>query len=193
MPNNNKRRDKTNAEPATSTRILVTPAPDSADAGRAPWRKMKVRPELDSMPTDPPEAGIGKRIARCRAHLDNLSLEALARYTKHFDSLGVSSKSLARYEANETLPGVRELRILADTLWVPVEWLMFGVEQTGEDQADPAELTALLAAFKRWARKHARDPMQPFNIQSDAERDKALTERRQQRLYEARRPSKAEE
>lgn len=193
MPNKEKQSKKTTVEPTTSTRILVTPAPDSADDGKAPWRTLKVKPELDSMPTDPPEAGIGKRIARCRAHLDNLSLEALARYTKRFDSVGVSSKSLARYEVNETLPGVRELRILADTLWVPVEWLMFGVEQTGEDQADPAELTDLLAAFKRWARKHARDPMQPFTFQSDAERDKTLTERRQQWLHEARYPSKAEE
>lgn len=117
--------------------------------GNEPWRKWKVKPDLGYIPAqaDDPRAselGIGKRIAYCRGQLDNLSVEALARYTKYFDSAGISKASLVRYEAGDSLPGARELRILCDALWVPPHWLLYGtVDSNSPNKAATALLDAL--------------------------------------------------
>lgn len=99
---------------------------EGKEAGKEPWRKWTVKPDLKPMPSRPDEAGIGERIAYCRGQLDNLSIDALARYTKFFDSEGVSRQSIIRYEAGNSAPGARELRILCKALWVPANWLLFG-------------------------------------------------------------------
>lgn len=91
----------------------------------------KVKPDLIDMPASPPESGIGRRIAYCRGQLDNLSVEALARYTKNFDTDGISRASIVRYEAGESLPGARELRILCASFWIPANWMLFGEEDFG--------------------------------------------------------------
>lgn len=95
-----------------------------------PQKDWKVKPSLTPMWVDPAESGIGKRIAYCRGQLDNLSLDALARYTKFFDVEGISRGSLFRYEVGQTLPGARELRILCNALWVPPNWLLMGKIET---------------------------------------------------------------
>lgn len=94
---------------------------------KEPWQEWNVRPSLKPMLATPHEAGIGKRIAYCRGQLDNLPVEALARYTKNFDDVGISRTTIVRYESGENIPGGRELRILCDTLWIPANWLLFGV------------------------------------------------------------------
>lgn len=99
------------------------------------WRQWKVKPDLTYIPAPvrdeadfrATEAGIAKRIAYCRGQLDNLSVEALARYTKYFDQVGVSKASIVRYEAGESLPGARELRILCGALWVSPNWMLTGI------------------------------------------------------------------
>ncbi len=99
---------------------------NTSETGKEPWRRWTVKPVLEAIFADPPESGIGKRIAYCRGQLDNLSLDALARYTKFFDEEGVSRHSIFRYEAGKAVPGGRELRILCDALWVPAGWLLMG-------------------------------------------------------------------
>jgi transcriptional regulator with XRE-family HTH domain len=106
---------------------MLAPLELAEDRGE-PWRKYLVTPDLASyqLNTDiDPERGIGDRIKYCRRQLD-LSVEALSRYTKKFDREGVSRTTLVRYEAGDFLPGARELRVLADTFWLPVQWLLFG-------------------------------------------------------------------
>jgi hypothetical protein len=65
------------------------------------WRKWNVTislPLFMGEPNPDPEKDIGKRIAYCRAQMDNLSVKALARYTKRFDREGVSAMAITRYE-----------------------------------------------------------------------------------------------
>lgn len=112
--------------------------------GNESWRKWKVKPDLvfipardDSILHRETEAGIGKRIAYCRGQLDNLSVEALSRYTKNFDENGISRMSIIRYEAGDSLPGARELRILCNALWVSPTWLLTGyVDPKDKEQSD---------------------------------------------------------
>ncbi len=63
-----------------------------------------------------------------RLQLD-LSVEALSRLCKGYDThegKGISPPTLGRYEGNETLPGIRELRLIAKALGVPVQWMVDG-------------------------------------------------------------------
>jgi transcriptional regulator with XRE-family HTH domain len=85
------------------------------------------------------ETGIGKRIAYCRGQLDNLSVEAFVRYTKNFDTDGISRMSIIRYEAGESLPGARELRIICDALWVSPSWMLTGIVDSGNNSQSALE------------------------------------------------------
>ncbi len=123
-------------------------ATQSTESVSESWRKWKVKPDLVFMPTqtdDPKadvratEAGIGKRIAYCRGQLDNLSVEAFVRYTKNFDADGISRMSIIRYEAGESLPGARELRILCDALWVSPSWMLTGIVDSGNNTQSALE------------------------------------------------------
>ena len=129
------------------------------------------------------EEGIGKRIAYCRGLLDNLSVDALSRYTRCFDEEGISRMSLFRYEGG-SLPGARELRILCDALWVPAGWLLFGRLEEGR-----ADLDVLLDT---WLRKKLIR-MQVINIPEAlvdlaAAAEKDETAQRQKWIDEARKP-----
>lgn len=83
------------------------------------------------MPADahmPPESRFGERMRDARQQL-GLSVEALSRLCKAYDQpdgKGISPPTLGRYESNDTLPGLRELRIVSRALGVPVQWLVFG-------------------------------------------------------------------
>ena len=82
------------------------------------WRKWNVTISLPSYMGErnlDPEKDIGKRIAYWRAQMDQLSVEALARYTKRFDRAGVSRMAITSYEA-VAVQTCRELRILAVTI-----------------------------------------------------------------------------
>lgn len=124
-----------------SARIKLLADISLAESHGEPWRKWTVTPTIAFLenPNPDPEKDIGRRIAYCRAQMDNLSVEALARYTKRFDKAGISRTTLVRYESGDNIPGGRELRILADTLDVPVRWLLLadfgsdGLALTDED------------------------------------------------------------
>lgn len=136
-----------------------------------------------------PEKGIGKRIAYCRGQLDNLSVEALARYTKNFDSSGISRTTILRYESGDNIPGAREIRILCDALWVPAEWLLFGQVHFVEEL--PLGAQHLLKSIMSYI--HERVGLPDFDVSKDMlTRQKAAeTAQRQIWIDEARRPSSA--
>ena len=125
-------------------------APTSPSANEAEAAtNQRVIPQLRSMPAKPlmpPESAIGDRIANARRQL-GLSVEALARYTKHFDEpekKGISAASLLRYESANSEPGARELRILCDALAIPPKWLIYGeLDNAGEDSVEQGLLQAL--------------------------------------------------
>jgi hypothetical protein len=193
---------KTNQDKPTKKRQQVTAAPDEGftlgqenaaelaeQAAQSPWAKLTVKPDLSAMfasqITNPPEAGIGKRIAYCRGQLDNLSVEALARYTKYFDAdgNGVSRMSIVRYE-DGAVPCGREIRILCEALWVPADWLVFGrLETTGVS----AEDVALLDALNAWkAKGTTRGELSNMTKGMDTRAKQNEIEQRQKWLHEAR-------
>jgi transcriptional regulator with XRE-family HTH domain len=97
----------------------------------------------------PPESRFGDRVKDVRLQLD-LSVEALSRLTKRYDKAdqkGISAPTLGRYEANETTPSLRELRLIAEALDVPVQWLVDGnlPEVKGGE-----EIQALISAMRRF-------------------------------------------
>lgn len=145
------------------------------------------------MKSTPAESSIGKRIAYCRGQLDNLSVEALARYTKNFDPAGISRTTIVRYESGDNIPGGRELRILCDALWVPANWMLFGEEDLGAKIS--TEEKAYVIAMRNLISSKTRESMFGIEIPSRAEQSVALDEtqemqRRQFWLYEARNPPK---
>lgn len=104
-------------------------------------------------PGKPPESRMNERLRTARTQLA-LSVEGLSRLTKEYDlgGNGVSSASITRYEAGDSLPGARELRVLCDSLEVPPVWLLYGkLENAGASSIDQ-ELLRALDAFVR-ARK----------------------------------------
>lgn len=163
-----------------------------------PWAKWTVKPELKFMPPAmdayykqlPPESAIGQRIAYCRGQLDNLSVEALARYTKYFDSEGVSRNSILRYEAGETLPGARELRILCEALWVPLDWLFYG--RIGSDGIAPAERNALDAIRDLFFSYTGSSNLIGLTKSMEAQANEKETEQRRKWIHEARQPKPRE-
>lgn len=158
------------------------------------WRSLKVKPDLIDMKSSPPEAGLGKRIAYCRGQLENLSVEALARYTKNFDEDGISRASIVRYEAGDSLPGARELRILCDALWIPANWMLFGDEDLGAKIS--SEEKAYVIAIRNLISAKTSDSVFGVRIPSSAEQGANIElsqeiRRRQFWLYQARNPSKS--
>lgn len=107
----------------------------------------------------PPEEGIGERIKKRREEL-RLNYEELARLTTKCDywGKGLSGVSLARYEKGEALPGARELRLLCESLHLPSEWLLLGVDR--QDQAKGAVVLAnkLVALLRDAESFQAIDP-----------------------------------
>ncbi len=119
-------------------------------------QKQRVTPDFKPMPSDPPESGIGKRIAFARQQL-GLSIEALARYTANFDDdkKGISPTSLLRYESSEYEPGAREIRILCDAFDASPRWLLYGaLDNAGRDEAEQA----LLKIFNDYIDQRVHNP-----------------------------------
>lgn len=171
---------------------------EMAERAARPWAKWTVKPELKFMPPAmdayykqlPPESAIGQRIAYCRGQLDNLSVEALARYTKYFDPEGVSRNSIIRYEAGETLPGARELRILCEALWVPLDWLFYG--RIGSDGIAPAERNALDAIRDLFFSYTGSSNLIGLTKSMEAQANEKETEQRRKWIHEARQPKPRE-
>ncbi len=97
----------------------------------------------------PPEHYLGARVSKARAHY-KLTVEALSRLCKAADigeGRGISPPSIARYEANTSLPGTRELRLLAQALGVSTDWLVYGhIDAAGKSDVEQ-QLIDLLRRF----------------------------------------------
>lgn len=160
---NTKNTPEKQPETGPARRKLLADISLAENKGEA-WRKWNVTISLPSYMGEPnpdPEKDIGKRIAYCRAQMDNLSVEALARYTKRFDKVGISRTTLVRYESGDNIPGGRELRILADTLDVPVRWLLLadfgsdGLALTDED-------ARFIEVARRWVKSMSGQELPAF-------------------------------
>ena len=184
MPKVIKQRAKAAAPAHYHTRI-VAPPPSDPGEGNEEWRKLTVKPELKTIVVPDPEKGIGKRIAYCRGQLDNLTVEALSQYTKHFDKKGLARTTIVRYESGDNLPGTRELRILCDTLWVPVNWLLFGfVDSASETLAGKQVLEALQTYIQKVSGGLSPEAVRDLITGGE----KAEIAQRQRWIYEARKP-----
>lgn len=160
---------------AVRSQVEVTPEP---------WSKWKVRPDLVPMLATPPESGIGKRIKYCCGQLDNLPVEALARYTRNFEEGGVSRQSLVRYVSGDTSPGARELRILCEALWVPANWLLLGVI---DPAAEGSALMEIARGLRRMMREESGGEIAWLDRMEKQTRDQEI-EKRQKWIEEARKP-----
>jgi transcriptional regulator with XRE-family HTH domain len=111
--------------------------------------------QLRPMPApvgQPPESRVGERLKDARQQLA-LSVEALSRLTKTYDrhgAKGISPPTLARYESGDTTPNLRELRLLSESLDVPVQWLVDGSLPNMSGQEESQALLAALKAFVRY-------------------------------------------
>lgn len=81
--------------------------------------------------TDPKPETLGARIAQAREHT-GLSTAQLAR------RLGVKSRTLAKWERDETEPRANRLVMLAQLLGVAPAWLFEGQEAYAPDLSTPA-------------------------------------------------------
>ncbi len=134
---------------------------------------------------EPPEARLGERLKEARQQLE-LSVEALSRLTKTYDAhagKGISPPTLARYESGDTTPNVRELRLLGESLDVPVQWLVDGgLPDQPKGQQEAQELLAALNSYIRFVQ--ANPDIGSIDMMTwHAERRRALA------IEEAKRPA----
>jgi transcriptional regulator with XRE-family HTH domain len=125
-----------------------------ANEGPEPGQRVELRAML-APPGQAPESRMAERIRVARNHL-GLTIEAMSRLCKEYDpdGNGVSPPSISRYEAGDSLPGAREIRILCDALEVPPLWLLYGrLEHSGTTESD----TELLRVLDRWVRQRKDD------------------------------------
>ena len=107
----------------------------------------------------PPESALGQRLKAARIHY-GLSVDALSRVTKavdQFESRGVSATAMLRYEAGETLPGARELRLLCESLRVTADWFVLGRVIAGLDVEEQTAIAANRALHAHYHRKMAME------------------------------------
>jgi len=113
----------------------------------------------ESIKTTVPEDGLGERI-RQRREEKNFTQEALSVLTKSKyidpECKGVSRPAIVGYEKNSTLPGARELRILAEALDVTPSWLVLGRYDTRRTE-DTA--TVLIEILRDFVLQNSRDDL----------------------------------
>ena len=121
-------------------------AAEALAALKEPGRQSVVLRPMQAPVSDPPESRFGDRLKDARQQL-GMSVEAFSRLCKAYDThdgKGISPPTLGRYEANETLPGIRELRLIAQALAVPIQWLVSGdLPDVGGTAPVQAMVTAL--------------------------------------------------
>ena len=117
-------------------------SPSNLPEGQQP-KDSKEPPDFEpaAMPAHPPESGMGERLRTARTHY-KLNIEELSRATKVWDDpeeRGVSGTAISRYESGDALPGAREFRLLASTLGLSADWLLFGVVPPGRSKITGAQ------------------------------------------------------
>jgi transcriptional regulator with XRE-family HTH domain len=108
--------------------------------------------------TSVPEDQLGQRIIE-RRKTKQFSQEALAVMTRLVDphEKGISRPTIVSYEKGTTLPGARELRLLADALQVTPSWLVLGVY---DDITTEGIEQGYIRLFKELARLSIRTEIQ---------------------------------
>lgn len=100
-------------------------------------------PDENSTKTKPAEnIEFGNNLRRLRQNLD-LTLDAMSRLTKLVDpaGVGISRVALSRYENGDSLPGLRELKILSHSTRFPLASIVYGHPYDPMDFTDePLEL-----------------------------------------------------
>ena len=117
-----------------------------------------------------------------------LSVEALSRLCKTYDThegKGISPPTLGRYEGNDTLPGIRELRLIARALGVPVQWLVDG-DLPGVKGS--AQVQALVTALREFV-QHVNSDINVAGVPASMLMDPDGDGWRAARLADARKPS----
>lgn len=138
------------------------------------------------MPANPPESGFGARVKAARTHY-RLNVEALSRLTKSYDSIegrGVSGAAISRYEGGEALPGAREFRLIAESLGLTADWLLFGTIRTGGSTGGQQRLIAALLEVI----SEQRADLDVGGVKQSEWTRFSEQEERQRRIDEARRP-----
>ncbi len=85
-------------------------------------------PDENSTKIKPAEAlEFGNILRRVRQSLD-LTLDAMSRLTKLVDpaGTGISRVALSRYENGDSLPGLRELKVISHSTRMPLSFLVYG-------------------------------------------------------------------
>ncbi|WP_290645904.1 hypothetical protein, partial [Aquabacterium sp.] len=92
--------------------------------------------------------------------------------------------SLNRYEAGDSWPGAREIRLLCESLGLTSQWLLFGdLGMSGESKDEQALLKALKGVLLATMAQQADSPLSsPQYMQWSAEQLRA------KRISEARKP-----
>jgi transcriptional regulator with XRE-family HTH domain len=105
-----------------------------------------------------PEDQLGQRIVE-RRKTKQFSQEALAVMTRLVDphGKGISRPTIVSYEKGATLPGARELRLLADALQVTPSWLVLGAY---DDITTEGIEQGYIRLFKELARLSIRTELQ---------------------------------
>lgn len=138
----------------------------------------------------PPESRLGERVRYARNEL-KLNIEALSRLTKEYDlqANGLSPTSIARYESGDSLPGIREFRILCESLELPISWLLYG------DPTEAGKVPELSAGEKfvlAGLRSMIAEKTEDFSTKSTSEmnwlNDVAKAQSRNEKLARARKP-----
>ena len=132
-----------------------------------------------------PESVLGDRIRYARSDL-KLKVEALSRLTKEYDSQGngISPTSISRYESGESLPGLREFRLLVEALDVPMTWLLYGTEEDHKSEISDVD-RMMLHALQSFVMSRREDE----TLGGKAQLDWFRAEVRMNRLNKARKPT----
>lgn len=161
----------------------ISPKAHAEDATDVPTVKLIPMPARSG---EPPEARFGERVRESRQQL-GLTIEALSRLCRSWDApdgKGISPPTIGRYEENATLPGLRELRLLADALGVPVQWLVDGnLPRSGGTR----EIQALAVALREFVEYVQGDIQIGSMTVSETLRQQSANVR-ETRLTEAKRP-----
>jgi len=145
---------------------------------------------MRAVPMAAPESRLGERVRYARNDL-NLSVEALSRLTKEYDlqGLGLSPTSIARYESGESLPGIREFRILCAALEIPLAWLLYGDvsgDESNKPQLTEAERIVLVGLRAMMIESKTHEAYE-FKV-NQFELDRYKAEMRTAKLAKARKP-----
>lgn len=111
-----------------------------------------------------PEDILGDRLRKKREE-KRLTQEALSILCRELDpnSKGISRPSIVAYENGETLPGARELRLLADALEVTPSWIILGEYDAPQEVDIENELSRFIHKIAyNVARQAAHDVLREF-------------------------------